>query len=286
MITIDQLQVDYGKHRALDIDRPIRIRPGERVGIIDSNGAGKTTLLHALLGLIPSSGSFRLDTSPSEIAVHLQQNNYVSTMATRHIVEAVTGQRIGRNRRLEELIEFFSFENSLKKRFSQLSGGQKQRLTLILILFQDAPLVFFDEVTSGLDFETRQNLVELLDTWYEESGSTVCYITHYYEELETLADKILLLEDGRVVCYGDKTELFRKYCRRSVFTLSRTPEHEELAAPFDQLKSPRHLIALRSPDPASDEMITRTLNQANVSYKRSTSDVEIMSYNAKVRRDA
>ena len=89
-----------------------------------------------------------------------------------------------------------------------------------------------------------------------------------------------------VVCYGDKTELFRKYCRRSVFTLSRTPEHEELAAPFDQLKSPRHLIALRSPDPASDEMITRTLNQANVSYKRSTSDVEIMSYNAKVRRDA
>lgn len=284
MIKIDHLQVHYGQHLALDITQPIAIRPGERVGIIGSNGAGKTTLLNALLSLIPSRGSFRLGASIEDIAVHLQQNNYAQTMAIRHVIETVTGKKIGQDQRLDELIDYFSFQDSLKKKFHHLSGGQKQRLTLILVLFQDAPLVFFDEVTSGLDFESRQGLVELMDSWYSQSDTTLCYITHYYEELETLVDKILMLEDGRVVCFGDKTDLFQQYCGRSVYTLSRTPEHEVLVSGFAQLKAPPHLIALQSPDQASDERISQTLNQANVNYKRSISDVEIMSFNAKAGR--
>lgn len=284
MIKIEQLQVDYGSFRALDLDGPIVIRPGEKIGIIGSNGAGKTTLLNALLGLVPSQGSYSVEPPIEKIAVHLQQNNYVTTMAIKHVIETVTGSRIGQDPKLDELIEFFDFEPSLKKRYHQLSGGQKQRLTLILVLYQDAPLVFFDEVTSGLDFESRQALVHLLHSWYDRTQTTLCYITHYYEELETLADKILLIEDGKLVCFGDKRELFERYCGRGVYVLNRTPENEALIEGFKELKAPEHLIALSSPDEATDEQITKRLHEANASYRRSTHDVEIMSFNAKAER--
>lgn len=281
MITIDKLQVDYGSFRALEIDQRIEIKEGETVGIIGSNGAGKTTLLNALLGLIPAKGTYQLDVPTDQIAVHLQQNHYASTMAIKHIVETVTGTKIGQDPRLDELISFFSFESSLRKRFSQLSGGQKQRLTLILVLYQDAPLVFFDEVTSGLDFESRQALVDLLISWHDRNKTTLCYITHYYEELENLVDKILLIENGRLVCFGEKTELFQRYCGRSVYVLNRTPEHEKLVAGFKELRAPQHLIALSSPDRETDRLITNHLNDADTSYRRSTHDVEIMSFNAR-----
>ena len=64
------------------------------------------------------------------------------------------------DKKLSELISYFEFEDCLRKRYSSLSGGQKQRFTIILVMMQEAPLTFYDEVTSGLDFETRQKLVE------------------------------------------------------------------------------------------------------------------------------
>ena len=285
MIHINNLQVRYGSHLALDLQTPITIQEGERVGIIGSNGAGKTTLLNALLGLVPGRGDYRVNAPIEQIAVHLQQNNYATTMAVRHIIEVVTGSKIGRDPKLDELIEFFGFGPSLRKRFQHLSGGQKQRMTLILVLYQDAPLVFFDEVTSGLDYESRQALVELLAAWYDRSKTTLCYITHYYEELETLVDKILYIDEGKLVTYGDKEALFRRYCGRSVYVMSRSAEHEQLAEGFTELHAPPHLIALSSPDLATDQAITERLNRADVSYKRSTSDVEIMSTNAKAEME-
>lgn len=286
MIHINELQVRYGSHLALDLQGPITIEPGERVGIIGSNGAGKTTLLNALLKLVPSRGKFQINTPIPEIAVHLQQNNYAETMAVKHVIETVTGTRVGKDAKLDELIEFFAFGSSLKKRFHNLSGGQKQRMTLILVLYQDAPVVFFDEVTSGLDFESRQGLVDLLMDWYDRSNTTLCYITHYYEELEKLVDKILFLDEGHLVAFGEKEELFRRYVGRSVYILSRTPEHEQLIEGFAELKAPAHLIALSSPDMQTDTQISTRLNHANVNYKRSTSDVEIMSFNAKASMHA
>ncbi|MDF2872097.1 MAG: transporter related [Anaerocolumna sp.] len=106
----------------------------------------------------------------------------------------------------------------MTKKYAALSGGQKQRHTIILVLIQDSPLVFFDEVTSGLDFETRQKLMTKLVEWYSNKPTTLCVVSHCYEELEQLVNKLLILERGQVVDFGSKDELFRKYCGKTVIT--------------------------------------------------------------------
>ena len=281
LVTIKNLQVHYGKHLALQIDRTVEIGAGERIGIIGSNGAGKTTLVRTILGLTQYKGQIVTYLKPEEMAAHLQFNNYVSTMSVRHVMEAMLNTSIKKDRRLQELITFFEFEGCLRKRYQALSGGQKQRLTIIMVMMQDAPLTFFDEVTSGLDFETRQRLMERLLKWYEGKNNTLCIVSHYYEELELLAKKLLILDQGRVIDFGEKDRLFRKYCGKSIMILDASKENEQLTANYRRLSSPEHLLALTCQDEAEEVALAKLLIHHNVTFKRSNSDIEMMYINAK-----
>lgn len=283
LVTIQNLQVQYGKQTALQIRKPITIESGERIGIIGSNGAGKTTLVRSILGLTHYRGTIRTSLKPEQMAVHLQQNHYASTMSVKVIMETVLNTQIKKNRKLQELIDYFEFRPCLRKRYSTLSGGQKQRLTIIMVMMQDAPLTFYDEVTSGLDFETRQRLMGKLSAWYKDKKDhTLCIVSHYYEELEMLVDKLLILEKGQVVDYGKTDELFRKYCGKSIFIVDRTQENERLLESYPKLASPAHLIALPCTEEETEHRLAGLLISANVNFKRSSSDIEIMSANAKL----
>lgn len=282
MIDIQTLEVYYGDQLALDIRTPIHIHKGDRVGILGANGAGKTTLLNALLGIIPSKGKFTLGVEQEAIAVHMQFNEYLSTVNVRSIMEAILGTKIEKRQDVMDLIHFFNFEDSLKKKYQHLSGGQKQRLTIILVISQNAPLVFFDEVTSGLDFDSRQGLMNLINHHYKEDENTLCFITHYYEELENFADKLLLLEQGKVIDFGGKQELFHKYCGETVFILDNTPENRQLTKSFSHLSAPSHLLALSTRNKEEEIAIAKCLMNENINYKRTNADIEIMSVNAKV----
>ena len=103
LMTINQLQVKYGRQTALEITHPISIERGERIGIIGSNGAGKTPLVKALLGLVPYKGRVITGLSPEEMAVHMQFNEYVTTMPVRYIMESILNTRIRDNKDLQEL---------------------------------------------------------------------------------------------------------------------------------------------------------------------------------------
>lgn len=283
MIIINNVQVRYGNHLALSINEPITFEAGDRIGIIGSNGAGKTTLVKSILGLTNYQGSIVTSLKPEEIAVHMQYNNYVNTMPVRHIMETILNTSIKKNKLLGDLIRFFDFEECLNKKYSALSGGQKQRFTIILVLIQDSPLVFFDEVTSGLDFETRQRLMSKLGDWYRDKNTTLCVVSHYYEELEKLVNKILILEEGRVVDFGDKDQLFRKYCGKTVVTIENNHRNRELTGKFVKLAAPDHLIALSCENNELEKEITGLLMKEDINYKRSNNDIEIMSINAKAR---
>ncbi len=281
MLTVNQLEVKYGSQTALSITRVISVQEGDRIGVIGSNGAGKTTFLKAILGLVPYNGTIHTDLQPEEMAVHMQQNHYVNTMSVQSVMEAILDTKIKNNPQLQELIRFFDFESCLHKKFRMLSGGQKQRMTIILVLIQDAPLVFFDEVTSGLDFETRQRLMEKLVDWYREKDTALLVVSHYYEELEQLVNKILILEDGQVVDFGEKEALFRKYCGKTIVILDNTEKNRELVSAFAQLKAPAHLLAVSCKEADVEERLVKLLGQEDVNYKRSNCDIEIMSINAK-----
>ncbi|MCM1559572.1 MAG: ABC transporter ATP-binding protein [Butyrivibrio sp.] len=280
-LTIENLTVKYGAEVALQITGPLQIGEGDRIGIIGSNGAGKSTLIKSILGLVNYQGTIRTDLAPHQIATHMQFNEYTDAMPCRYVMEAILDTKISGNPKLRELISYFEFEDCLRKRYNKLSGGQKQRFTLIMVMMQDAPLTFYDEVTSGLDFETRQKLMEKLVNWYKGKTSGLCIVSHYYEELEQLADKILILDKGKVIDYGEKEQLFQKYCGRAVIVFEASPGNSTLVKGYRKLASPAHLTALSVRDQAEELAVTKLLLDNNINYRRSSNDIEIMYSNAR-----
>ncbi len=280
MLTIRQLQVEYGGQTALRITQPVSFRKGDRIGIIGSNGAGKTTLVKAVLGLLPYKGSIVTELRQEQMAAHMQSNAYVNTMPVKYIMEMVLGTRLRQNDKLKQLIDFFDFGACLSKKYSALSGGQKQKFTIIMVMLQEAELTFYDEVTSGLDFETRQRLMEKLVEWYTDRADTLVIVSHYYEELELLADKLLILDQGNVVAYGSREELFQKYCGNAIVIVENSRRNRELTEEFPVLEAPGHLLALSCRDGEMEKRIFCRLVEHNVNFKRSNSDIEIMSINA------
>lgn len=283
LLKVNKLQVKYGEQTALDIRTPICIAKGERIGIIGSNGAGKSTFVKSVLGLTDYKGNIVTDLKQEEMAVHMQHNHYVNTMPVKYIMETMLNTKIQNDERLQELITFFEFEDCLKKKYSVLSGGQQQRLTIIMVMMQNAPLTFFDEVTSGLDFETRQRLMEKLIRWYDGKDNTLCIVSHYYEELEMFAEKILILDGGKVIDFGEKQELFRKHCGNAALILENTEENRRLTKRFRKIGAPEHLLAISCKNAEEEKEAIGILVEHNVNFKRSSSDIEIMSINAKKR---
>ena len=281
LLTIKQLQVKYGDQTALQINSPLSFEKGERIGVIGSNGAGKTTLVKAILGLTNYEGRIVTQLKPKQMAAHMQSNAYVTTMPVKQIMETILNTKIKDNKELQDLIGFFEFEQCLSKRYKALSGGQKQKFTIIMIMMQKAELTFYDEVTSGLDFETRQKLMEKLVEWYRDKEDSLIIVSHYYEELEQLADKILLLDQGRVIAYGKTEELFKAYCGDAIFILDNNLTNKNLTQGFRTLKSPNHLLALSCSNKEEEKRLLSLLVDNDVNFKRSNSDIEIMSINAR-----
>jgi ABC-type multidrug transport system, ATPase component len=280
MFETKNMQVYYKDFCALNMQGSVRVKKGDRVGIIGANGSGKTTFIKACLGLVPYSGNIISEIKPQEMAVHLQENNYVETMNVVDIMKMVLGKDPYKDTKIREMIDFFSFKESLNKKFKQLSGGQKQRFTVIMVLLQEAPLTFFDEVTTGLDFETRQDLMRKIVEWYENKETALFFVTHYYEELEQMANKIMILDKGRLIDFDDKDKLFEKYCGFSIITLQKTVENEKLLRSYQLLHAPEQTLAVKCSDAKEEYEVMGKLNAQNVNFKRSNDDVEIMSLNA------
>lgn len=283
MLNLNNLKVTFKDKVALDMGREINIEPGDRVGIIGSNGAGKTTLLKAILGMVPYDGHIKRDLALDDIAVHMQENQYAETVPVGVIIEMILGTKIKNDPKLLEMIKFFDFEDSLKKRWKHLSGGQKQRLTLILVMCQDSPLTLFDEVTSGLDFETRHKLMGKIVDWYKNKETSILIVSHYYEELENMADKILFLDKGKVIDFGNKRELFQKYCGQAVIVFKESEKALEIAQDYEKIQAPLGNIAISCKTDEEEGELARNLSQGNINYRRSDNDIEIMTINAKTR---
>ena len=276
------------------------VEEGEYVAIMGESGSGKTTLLNILASLDKPTGgevllkgrnltairekelsAFRRD----NLGFVFQDFNLLDNFSLRDNILlplVLQGRAVAQMEQLiEPIAQRLGIAQLLAKYPYEVSGGQKQKFTIIMIMMQKAELTFYDEVTSGLDFETRQKLMEKMVEWYRDKEESLIIVSHYYEELEQLADKILLLDQGKVVAFGRTEELFKTYCGNAIFILDNNQVNGGLTKGFRTLKSPNHLIALSCRDREEERELLSILMDNNVNFKRSNSDIEIMSINAR-----
>ena len=202
------------------------IEPGEIVGIIGYSGAGKSTLVRMINGLdTPSSGELLLDETNivgmserklrgirRNIGMIFQQFNLMSSRtAAGNIEYPLQLQGVGkqeRAQRVQELLDFVGLGDKGKSYPEQLSGGQKQRVGIARALATNPSLLLADEDTSALDPTTTQEVLDLLRRVNKEFGITIVVITHEMEVVRSIADKVAVMENGRVVEQGSVYEVF------------------------------------------------------------------------------
>jgi len=116
-------------------------------------------------------------------------------------------------------------------------------MSLIMVLYQEPELLFLDEMTTGLDFESRQALISQLKIYFKQHQTTVLMVTHYAQEIEALADKLLVIHDGQVKAFDEPKNLFKQYIGYSAFIVdNHTEKSIKVQQPEDEYKVARRLI--------------------------------------------
>jgi ABC-type multidrug transport system ATPase subunit len=211
MITVEHLTKRFGSYTAVD-DLSLTVDARQAVALWGPNGAGKTTVIKCVLGLLHCEGSIRVQDRdarnqgraarallgyvPQELAFWDDLN----TLETAHFFARLRGAPAGR---AALVLEQVGLADAFAKPVRALSGGMKQRLALGLALLADPPVLVLDEPTSSLDTAARSQFLTLL-TQVKAQGKTILFTSHRIEEVETLADSVLVMERGRVVqtCSG------------------------------------------------------------------------------------
>ncbi len=192
----------------------ITVAPGEIVGLLGPNGAGKTTTLRMLTTLLePSGGSarvagFDLARQPREVRRRI---GYVAQVGAAPSAGTIVGEELITQARLQGLSKVEARERlevvaprldlgGLEKRaLLELSGGQRRRFDVALGLMHSPPLVFLDEPTTGLDPQSRSNLWQHIRSLRDDTGTTIVLTTHYLDEADALADRVLVMDHGEIV---------------------------------------------------------------------------------------
>ncbi|WP_069885527.1 ABC transporter ATP-binding protein [Streptomyces luteocolor] len=204
----------FGPVRAVDgVD--LEIRRGETVALLGRNGAGKSTTLSLLLGLdTPDEGAVRLFGHGPERAVAagrvgamLQESRQVPRVTVRELVSFVA-QTYPEPMPAERALELAGIAAFAGRRADRLSGGQAQRVRFAVALVGDPALLVLDEPTAALDVEARHAFWTSMRA-YARRGHTVLFSTHYLEEADAHADRILVIDRGRIVADGTGDELRR-----------------------------------------------------------------------------
>ena len=201
---LEAVSKKFGSHTVVD-GISLEIRAGEVTALLGPNGAGKTTTVGLLTGrLIPDSGKvdlFGLDPSRplarARMGVMLQSAGLPDVLTVRELVTLQSGY-YRRPREVSETIALAGLEGLEQRAAGKLSGGQQRRLHYALAICGQPDLLVLDEPTTGLDHEARRHL---WTTVREEadSGAAVLLTTHYLEEADALADRIVVIAEGRII---------------------------------------------------------------------------------------
>jgi ABC-2 type transport system ATP-binding protein len=234
VIEVSNLQKRYGDTIAV-ADVSLRVETGEIFGLIGPNGAGKTTSMECIEGLRRwDGGSVRvLGLDPRKDARVLQdrigvQHQEAHLQKRIKVWEAIDlwASLYDHTIDTDTLLSQLGLVEKRNAWFMTLSGGQKQRLFVALAMIHDPEVVFLDELTTGLDPQSRRAIWQLV-LGIRDRGKTVFMTTHLMEEAERLCDRVAIIEHGRIIELGSPAELVQRHCPERGIWLSSTNEEFE-----------------------------------------------------------
>jgi len=191
----------------------LTVRPGEIVAFLGPNGAGKTTTIDMILGLTnPDTGSIEVFGHSARGAVArglvsavLQSGGLLKDLTVRETVE-LTASLFAEKRPVDEALERAGIRNLARRKVGLCSGGEQQRLRFAMALVSDPALLILDEPTTGMDVEARRSFWSAIRA-DAARGRTVMFATHYLDEADEYADRIVLMRGGQIVADGSTTEI-------------------------------------------------------------------------------
>ena len=209
MITFDHLTKKYGKFTAVD-DLSFEVSPEQSVALWGPNGAGKTTVIKCLLGLLRYDGTISISGLDAQrdgrkarrlVGYVPQELSFYGDMRTLETAQFYAALKRLPTEQAAAVLEQVGLEEHASKPVDALSGGMKQRLALGLALLGDPPVLILDEPTSSLDKGGRGQFLQLLAE-VKAAGKTLLFTSHRLEEIELLADQVVVMEAGalRLTC--------------------------------------------------------------------------------------
>ncbi|MDG5805389.1 ABC transporter ATP-binding protein [Streptomyces ossamyceticus] len=233
VVGFERVGKSYGSVRAVD-GLTLALHPGETVALLGPNGAGKSTTLDLLLGLKqPDTGTVRvLGTSPREaivagrVGAMLQSGGLMDEVTVAELVRLACSLH-PRPYPVPEVLARAGVTRIADRKVDKLSGGQAQRVRFALATAGDSDLIVLDEPTTGMDVTTRQAFWATMREQADQ-GRTVLFATHYLEEADAVADRVLVLHRGRLLADGTAAEIKAKAgARRISFDLPDAPIDED-----------------------------------------------------------
>lgn len=219
-----------------------RVRRGERLGFLGPNGAGKTTTIRMLYGMSPAtSGELvvlglnarkNIRDIKKRIGVVPQETNLDTELTVLENLEVYANYfgipRKDARARAIELIRFIQLEDKVNTMVDALSGGMRRRLLLARALINDPELLILDEPTTGLDPQARHLIWDKLRS-LKEQQVTIVITTHYMDEASQLCDRIIIMDEGKIIAGGAPAELVEKHTSREALEIRVAPEQVQEA---------------------------------------------------------
>jgi ABC-2 type transport system ATP-binding protein len=255
IVSFDNVSKHYGSLKAVE-GLSLELRGGETVALLGPNGAGKSTSLDMLLALRkPTGGTIRMfgedpyhAVKSGRVGAMLQSGGLMPEVTVRELVTLVAGLH-PRPIPVNTTLRAAGIESVADQRVDRLSGGQTQRVRFALAIAGECDLIVLDEPTTAMDVETRRRFWATMKEEVAE-GKTLLFATHYLEEADQAADRILVINRGRLLADGTPEDIKKRAgAKRMSFRLARVDEPFLLSLPgLESLELRHDLVQIQTRD--------------------------------------